>query len=150
MNLGVCVVKSVLGNRRATIQSVKNLPIDFNIHLVDNFIALKQHFLISKEDWTLVLYEREFLDARFNDAFVVMLNEKTVSAYSFCCVIKTNCDPLIIDSVRLFKKGVFLKNDALRPSMPDSSVVKILDGWIYEHGTEKDIYTNNRNGENFK
>ena len=41
--------------------------------------------------------------------------------------------------MRLFKRGVILKKDALRPAQPELSVVRILDGWIYEHGTDKDI-----------
>ena len=141
MKLGVCIVKSHSGiiDPQATITSVKKLPVSVKIHYIDSFLGLQDHFLSVQEDWTLVLYERERLDLRFIDAIQVMLAEEKVSAYKFYCVIKTPTAPLIIESVRLFRKGVCLRKDSLRPSLRDSTIVKILDGWIYEHGTENDI-----------
>lgn len=159
MKLGICVVKCPYGDSdyEATIASVKNLPVKYNIHRIDTFFALQQHFLTVKEDWTLVLYEREALDSRFNDAIITMLAEDTIAAYKFYCTVKTNKAPVVVESVRLFKKGVLLREDALLPLQADSEVIRILDGWVYEHGTDKDLHkicwngkTLNHVGENEK
>ncbi len=140
MKLGVCVVKCVGGDYERSLTSVECLPVDTIIYSISSFSELQQHFTQVKEDWTLVLYERETLDSCFVEAIQVMLEAITVSAYKFYCTVKTAADPLVIESVRLFRRGVLLRKDALRPLIPDTDVTRILDGWIYEHGTKKDIH----------
>ena len=137
--LGICIIRCFSGDRQATIDSVSDLSVKTVNYFLDSFIEVQQHLAVAEEDWTLILYERETLDYRFKDAFAVMLAEADVSAYKFFCTIKTASTPIVVESVRLFKRGVTLKKDALRPAQPELSVIRILDGWIYEHGTSKDI-----------
>lgn len=138
--LGICVINCEYGgNKEETLASVSDLPVHTHFYFMDSFSDVQQHLVTSKEDWTLILYAREALDVRFNDAIEVMLAEESVSAYKFFCTVKTASTPIVVESVRLFKRGVILKKDALRPAQPELSVVRILDGWIYEHGTDKDI-----------
>lgn len=144
MQLGICVIRCPFGfgDYQTTVDSIKNLPVNYCIYDIKSYIEVQQHLATTHDDWTLILRDREALDYRFNEAIGVMLTEETVQAYKFYCTIKTVDAPTVIEQFRLFRHGVHLRDQAFRPVDLNSHTVKILDGWIYEHGTEHDICEN--------
>ena len=144
-SLGVCVICPVYskGDTMKTLASVDCLPVSVTTYLFEEYQEVRDHFRKTNDDWTLVLYNHEHLDSKFIDAIQVMMDDPDMDAYRFCCLIHTQDVPFIQQSIRMYRKGVYLAEKALEPEVAGKEVVLILDGWIFEHGTEKLVYSHN-------
>ena len=98
------------------------------------------------EDWFLILSDRETFDKRLVEVMDVLLTQKDVSAYSFYCVQNTPNVPIITTNMRLIKSKLELQELFLLPVDPQAKIVKILDGWIYEHDSDlRQVYGDGKN-----
>ncbi|MCK5862447.1 MAG: hypothetical protein KAH38_08170 [Candidatus Hydrogenedentes bacterium] len=148
-NLGVCIICPAYskGSPKKTVESVDVLPVEVTTFFVENHIEAAHHLAITNDDWTLILYEWETLDKTFIDAIQPMMEEQAVDAYRFCCLQKTEDTPRIAESIRMYRRGTALSLTAMQPDTPGLNVLRILDGWVFEHGTRGDYCTFKRSEE---
>lgn len=138
MKLGICIYHSLGGDVAydKTVESVEDIFCQKKIYFFNTFVEVKEFLKIAKEDWFLILSDREIFDYRLVAAMNVLLSQQDIEAYSFHCVKSTNTDPVITKSIRLIKKGIELQELFLLPRNLDAKVVNILDGWIYDYNTD--------------
>jgi len=123
----------------ATKASVADFPCLARIFIVSSFSEFKKKRATRKTEWALLLYAREVLDSKFKDAMEVMVSEKTADAYKFCCVVAAMDKPIVQESIRMYRKTVEIASKRLAPLDASTNVTKILDGWIFEHGTADNV-----------
>jgi len=142
MKLGVCIIQLpfLKGDLEKTKETILSLPCETEIHVVSSFVDAQLYLQFAKEDWVLILYSYEALDACFIDCIEVMLDEKSMDAYRFLCLIKTSHTPRIVENVRLIRNGIKLLPKKFELEDTAKAVTRILDGWIFEHGTEKQVH----------
>ncbi len=148
-NLGICIVSPAYSTLSldGVMDSVVELPVSVTTYIFETFQEVRHHLEITNDDWNLILYDRERFDSNFVDAIEVMMEAGAVDAYRFCCLRKTEGVPHLIQSIRMYKNGVTLAKHAMRPEKEGLQVVRILDGWIFEDGTEKDVCSFSRSQE---
>ncbi len=144
MNLAVCIFHSKSGycDLEKTKESLKTLSCSYTIYLFDTLEEIKEFTINAKEDWILILNDREYLDHKLSEIFNVLFSQDDVGAFSFYCTQLVGTDIIFFLAIRLVRSGVKFKNLTLALDDKNIQIVKILDGWVFEHGI--DSYTVHR------
>ena len=83
-------------------------------------------------DWYLVLYDNEYLSVDLKEAVKNILTMDI--PFDALIFLQKDLVGKFYQSPRLFKKHVRLKENSLLPEDDSMKMVRILDGWVNQHG----------------
>ena len=130
MKLTLFILKTTEENKSltSTTASVDDLFDQFAV--VENINEINGAF--KKNDWFLVLYDNECLSVDLKEAVKNILTMDI--AFDALIFFQKDTDDKLYQSPRLFRKHVRLKENSLLPEDDSMKMVRILDGWVNQHG----------------
>ena len=85
-------------------------------------------------DWYLVLHDNEYLSVDLKEAVKNILTMNLTIPFDALIFLQKDLVGKFYQSPRLFKKHVRLKENSLLPEDDSMKMVRILDGWVNQHG----------------
>jgi len=138
MRVGIHIIASPheVGSVAATVSSLKCLSVPHSIYTHTSYHAMLDVLDSYEEEWLFFLYKYEALDFRLVDAIPVLIQEDAFSAFIFYALNRGGTTPSVMSVLRMIRKGVKLRTHSFDIEDNTLKVLPILDGWIYEQGSE--------------